>query len=102
MKHYIVAVDSGPADESNSVSEMLTDRGCAWWHWIDNFWIVIDQKGVFTATSLRDAILEITHSRNLLVFEIKSRGSWAGFGPSSKKRNSSTWLKKWRLDPPPG
>lgn len=94
-KRYIVAVDSSTKEQANAFSEFLKSNGLGWWHWLDNFWLIVDTRDQFSASKIRDKLGE-THPRvHNLVIELNEYGdTWSGLGPSSAKRNMFTWIKE--------
>lgn len=40
MKNIAIALDAGMPLERNEITKFITSKGWAYWHWVDDFWIV--------------------------------------------------------------
>lgn len=95
MKKFIIALDNSNSEKNDKFLEYINDNNLNWWHWINNFWIVIDSEDSLTALDLRNVVYEI-FKENAFVMEFQ-KDSWGGFGPSSDKpdgKNMFNWLHK--------
>jgi len=93
-RKYVIAVKDLTPDEEKRFIKFITDNGGNWWHWVQNFWLVVDAGGTLDAGKLRDAIGLISSRKgHNLVFQVMSMGDWAGFGPSSEKKSMFNWLR---------
>ena len=67
----------------------------AWWRYIGNFWLVIDDDDKFHVESLRDELLKIYPNVHNFVMDVTgSSSAWAGYGPNSGKNNMFEWLNE--------
>ena len=89
-KIFIVAVDADAvATERDAFTQWLRSSGlvAGFWHHMSHTWIIIDLRGGFTCSTLRDKTSEFIPNASKLVFEVTS-SKWAGFVPSK----SHEWL----------
>lgn len=94
---FVVGIDSMSTEQESAFVDYLRSNGYGWWHWINNFWLVVDISNTLTSAKLRDDLMEIAPKTNLLVIQIKGDHTWAGFGPSTKERNVFNWLhNSWK------
>ena len=94
-KRYIVAVGSSNEKQTDAFLKFIEANDLYWWHWLENFWLIIDSKNQVNIISIRNE-LEITHPEtDNLVIELNDNGdTWAGYGPSTEEKNMFNWLKK--------
>lgn len=98
-KRFVVGIDTITEEQEKAFLEYLKTNSLAFWHWIDNFWLIVDRSEKFTAKKLRGEIKKLIPSERLLVIEVKGRGRWSGFGPKTEKRNMFNWLHNtWSRD----
>ncbi len=95
-KRFIVAIQGMTAEQEQAFADFLDSKSCGWWHWIYNFWLVVDPSETLTAASLRDEINTISPGLKRLVVDVTEsrRAVWAGYGPSSEERNMFNWLRE--------
>jgi len=93
-KRYMIALDSGTEKQNDAFIEYINKNGIGWWHWINNFWLLVDTRDKLSATIIRDELDVIYPNVSKIVFELSGgNDTWSGFGPSSKNSNMFTWLK---------
>jgi len=100
-KRFVFALGKISEDQEKAIVDYLNSHSLGWWHWIDNFWMVIDTHGAIgSAGKLRDHLSEIVPEPYKLVIEITGDPNfWAGFGPNSEHRNMFDWLQNtWKED----
>lgn len=66
-----------------------------WWHWIDGFWMVVDQTGILTATQIRDALYAISPTATTFVLEVSAVEDWAGLGPVDEGKAMFPWIERY-------
>jgi len=94
-KRYIVGLDSSTEEQDDAFLQFINDNGLGWWHWLNNFWLITDSSGKFSAGEIRDELNESHPSVEKLVIELSDSGdTWSGFGPKSEDQNMFTWLRK--------
>ena len=80
-----------PEDEK-AFAAYLDSLECYWWHWIENFWMIVDPHNRLTALSLRDALLQITSagrpSRRFIVVDAEGSRTWGG----AATQEEANWL----------
>jgi len=92
-KQFVIALNSTTEEQEKMFLEYIKSNGFGWWHWIDNFWLVVDTQDKLSAEKLRDDLENIFPKVRKLVIEIFSESStWAGYGPNGEQRNMFNWL----------
>lgn len=97
-KRFIVSLNGSTKKQEEAFIKFLGSQNVGWWHWLSNTWLISDNIGKLTASTLNDKALEIFESEHLLVLEINNTSdTWAGFGPSTEDKNMFSWLKNhWK------
>ncbi len=91
-KRFIVGMDTITEEQEKAFLKYLKTTRLAWWHWIDNFWLIVDRSEKFTAEKLQNEIKKLIPLERLLVIEVKGGAPWSGFGPKTEKLNMFNWL----------
>jgi hypothetical protein len=95
-KRFIVALDSSTKEQNDMFKEYIDHHGLGWWHWIKDFWLLIDSKGYLTARELRDELGKIYPGVYKMVLELRSGDdTWSGYGLAKEDRNMFDWLRKY-------
>ena len=100
-RRFIVSINQETQENVSSFLEYINQQGFGWWHWIDNFWLLVVLDTQTTIETLRDKLADITGGKTIMVLEIKSGSfEWANFGPNTEGgKNMSKWLKEsWDTD----
>ena len=93
IKRFVVTLNSSTKEQNGAFIAFVKENGLGWWHWLDNFWLLTDRSGKFTAITIRDKADEFYPGVHKLVLQLDETGdTWAGFGPNTEKRNMFTWL----------
>lgn len=97
-KYYVIATDPLTAEQEKRLQEVVT--GTAWWHWLPNFWLVVDSQERHTVESLRDAIFAVNDSARAWVLEVNPI-TWSALTKKDKEgRSGSEWIKRnWHTRP---
>lgn len=90
-KRFIIVIDSLDKDLNDKIKTYVDDNKFAWWHWIDNLWLIVTHDEDITALSIRNDLDAITKNHKV-VFQSYD-DTWAGYGPSGEKKNMFNWLK---------
>jgi len=93
MSRNFVVVVGGPTPEQNKLITEYLDQesGCGWWHWIDNFWLVVDPRESLTAHGIRQKIQElIPNTIHILVLQVEEGSDWSSWAPPS----GHEWFKQ--------
>jgi len=93
-RHFAVGVNPITDEEKKKIRKWLSHRNCAWWNWINGFWLIKDSTDRFTVDNLSDKLNEFVPKANVIVLEVSPPGDWAGYGPSDGKRDMFRWLYK--------
>jgi len=93
-KRFVVGINLTSEDDEKRLASYLKKTRYGWWHWIKNFWLIIDGQGTLTATQLRDEIIQLFPSTNLFVIELKDKGTWAGMGPTNPIFDMFKWIRE--------
>ncbi len=95
-RRFIVAVDSSTKEQNEAFRDCVVEWGVAWWHWLDNAWLICDREGVLTADEIRDALYTTHVHESCLVVQLDENGgeTWSGYGPKGEGRNMFNWLRR--------
>lgn len=78
MKNLAIALNAGTPIQRNEITTLFSVLGWAYWHWIDDFWIV-QVPNEFTPKSLHAKIEELPSigAPTMLIFEFNGQiGYW--------------------------
>ena len=92
-RRFIVAVNTLTAEQEKQFAADLNNAGLDWWHWIQNFWLVIDRSNQYGAENIRNHLANIMPGRFSMIMEVEPTGNWAGFGPTGDQLSMSQWLE---------
>ena len=94
-KRFIVVTNRTTAEQDKAFQESLPP-GFAWWHWLGETWLLVDNTGFRSASELRDIARDAFPGIYCLVIEVSESGDrWAGFGPSSGEKNMFAWIRDY-------
>jgi hypothetical protein len=86
-------VDGLDASQEKQFREYIGTKG-AWWHWIDNLWLMTTANESASATDIRDAIQKIKPTARVVVFEFPEDITWASSAnKNAQGKKISDWLK---------
>jgi hypothetical protein len=95
-RRFVICVEGLSRAEQNKLREFLRAHG-AWWHWIDNFWLLSlrsDDDDDLEVVQIRDEIRKINRDARSIIFEFPEDIAWAGSGKKNAKGKSMfKWLK---------
>ena len=92
---FIVALDSSTVEQNDAFRQFIKDNGLLWWHWLDDFWLIVGSSGGFTAADIRDKAKECFPGVHLLAIRLDENGDrWSGFGPNTEESNMFEWLQE--------
>lgn len=95
-KRFVIATDPLTADQEKALKEVLD--AARWWHWLPNFWLVLDESESLSSEEIRDAVMRINSTARAIVIETDSV-TWAALTKKdSKGRDMSTWLHNYWND----
>jgi hypothetical protein len=73
-------------------------QGALWWHWLPNFWLVVDNKNKLSCDSITNEIHRIDPSVSAFVAEVKA-GDWRAIVPGNETKRIKSWLLESWFDP---
>jgi hypothetical protein len=92
-KRYLVSVSGLTKEDEKNFIDFLRSKGILWWHWINDFWMLVEKEGEDSKTQIRDFLRALESSRRGLVIEIEGEARWAGFGPKLPEKDMFKWLR---------
>lgn len=92
-RFVISAMEISTEDEKNFIEYLRTNR-LGWWHWLNNFWLIVDKHDNITAANLRDELKKYSGFRRGIVMQVE-KVTWAGFRDDPKMFDwvKSTWMQ---------
>jgi hypothetical protein len=97
MRRYVAAVQTLTKDEEKQFIEFLRSKKILWWHWVNGFWLLVDNSEHDHQYEIRDFLHQLPNSRRGIVLDIVGNSYWAGFGPTKPENNMFKWLKStWK------
>ena len=92
IKNMAVALNGGTPEKRNAITNSFQGKGFAFWHWIDDFWIVqpdVSLTPKALALELR-ALPEIGGFTHMLVFDLPDHLTYWGWA----NQEAWDWLTK--------
>jgi hypothetical protein len=85
-KNIAIALNAGTPEQRNAITSYFSSQKLAYWHWIDDFWIVQVDEDV-TPKSLHITIEQLDEigKPTVLMFEFKGRVKYFG------RANKAAW-----------
>jgi len=71
-KRFVVCIDSSTKEQHDLFREFIRNEGLAWWHWVTNVWLLVDRKGQFSASDIRDQVSRCYPNVDALVLELRA------------------------------
>ena len=98
-RRFVIGIDGLNAAEEKEFREYISEQG-AWWHWINNLWLLTTKDEDITTAKIRNRILKIDPDARVIVFEFAEDIDWAASGSTnSKGKKLSGWIKEtWSAD----
>lgn len=89
MKNVAIALNAGTPEQRNAITEFIAGRNLAYWHWVDDFWIV-QLPNTESLRSFHDQleVLPDVNKPTMLVFEFSGAISYWGRAP----KDAWAWL----------
>lgn len=92
-KAFALVTQNATAENQDAIRERLSPFG--WWHYMPDFWLLVDATGTWNATKLRDAVSEVCPGLVHYAFEISPGADYAGFAiPAWHEWLRTEWQKK--------
>jgi len=96
-KHFMAAAGPISTEEEKSITDYFRGQH-AWWHWINDLWLIIDDSGKLTAEKIRNHVHTVAPNARILVLEVQKGADWAGIGPQTKEKDMFRWIQKVWLE----
>jgi hypothetical protein len=96
-RHLILATEPLQSSEE---AQLLQSIGTPYyWHWIPNFWLLVDYTGAVTVTSLRDAVARLNPKVQCLALEVDPV-TWAAMSRGNAQGVAHTdWISQsWKRE----
>lgn len=96
-RKFVVATDPLNADQEKSfIEKFKVYSGLGWWHWLPNFWLVIDVTNNLDASTLNSFVREISGAKaRCIVFEVKGHTDWAA---QTRTNDAGQDMARWIKD----
>lgn len=95
MRKIVALVQSMTSEQDREFINYMKKKGWGYWHWIDGAWLITPHESDTDVTvDIRDKLNDIAPAKNIMVFEVDTIKSWAGFGPNTEKRNMFKWIQE--------
>ena len=91
-KRFIVLIDAKISRDEKKFLSWIKSEKLGWWHWIDNVWLLTNNKGHLQASQIRDKLHEVFGGRNLVIELTDSSDTWSGRGPKRENSNMFKWI----------
>lgn len=93
MHMYVLAVQGLSAEKEKGLATYLEKRGYGWWHWIENFWIIVTYSEENFSQKLIDLINE-DNAHRIFLLQVHPEKKWHGVGPATDDKNMFEWLEE--------
>jgi hypothetical protein len=101
IKRYVVATEALTEEQQRAFAARLPQPQFGWWHWLPNFWLVVDTYGTTNADYIRDQLASVSGIQSF-VGEVEPK-FWSGMFTQDKMRRDAMamWLTEhWNTTPP--
>jgi len=96
---FIIGLKSSTAEQNQKMIKFIEDNHMAWWHWLGDFWLLVDSEGKLSASTISNKIEEIYPGvHHLVVLLGEDNDNWYGFGPAGGEegqKNMFKWLHNY-------
>lgn len=98
IRRFAVGANPMTDEEKATIQEWL--RGtCSWWNWINGLWLIRSDKDFHTTETIRDEFHKLAPDAHIIVIQIPSGDTWAGYGPYNEQRDMFRWINNtWDQD----
>lgn len=83
---FVVSTDAMSEAEEKLFRAAITGMGGKWWHWLPNFWLIVDPTETIKPTDIRNSVKKINGNVRAMVIQVEPKG-WSGLtkpGPNGK------------------
>lgn len=97
-KRYIACFDGLTKEQSEKILAFIRENDLSWWHWLGDTWFIVDHKGDFDASQIRDAVKKIIPNERLVIIEInKNNDTWSGVRANDPEEKMFKWFHEvWK------
>jgi hypothetical protein len=95
-RRFVIAAEGLSTDQESKVLDFLKKHG-AWWHWIDNFWLLSTtiENDDFGTSTIVGFIGDLNENARVLAFEFPEDVDWTARGAANAKGKDMTdWLRE--------
>ncbi len=90
-RHFVVSTDPLSVEQEKQFKDSLS--GIGWWHWLPNFWLIIDPDGKLTVGRIRNLIQKANDQARCIVIQVKPI-TWASLSkPDATGRDMMVWVR---------
>jgi hypothetical protein len=99
-RRFVIGVDGLTSPQEAQLREYISGLG-AWWHWINNLWLLTTTSEEPEAAHIRDKIIDINPSAKCVIFEFPEDITWAATGTkNSQGKKLADWIRSpWGDEP---
>lgn len=94
MRKFAVAVEGMSKEQEKAFLAFCKSKKLGWWHWIGNFWLLLDSSDSVSVSDIRDGIKSITGSSACIVLAVRESGAWAGVSKTEPKGKMFEWIRR--------
>lgn len=92
-RKFVLATDPLTAEQEKSLADKLSPA--VYWHWLPNFWLIVDKSETLTASAINKFIAEITdRSRRCLVTQVEAQRWAAQTRKDDKGNDMADWIRR--------
>jgi hypothetical protein len=92
-RRFVVAIDALTKPQQTRISQYVSEAGCGWWHWIENFWLLTTKQDNCNYEAFEDMLHEMSPNGRWVALERPEDITWrAGNATNPKGRKISDWL----------
>lgn len=91
-RYFTLSTDPIQPEETRAFQEKI--ESCAWWHWLPNYWLIVDPQEQLTASVIVDHLHAINPRTRALALQIE-RIEWAALTrPDEQGKDMAGWLRR--------
>lgn len=94
-RRFVIGVEPLNNEQEEMFRKYIATKG-AWWHWINNLWLMTTTSKDARASEIRDRLLEINPKARVVVFEFPEDVTWAA---SASKNDEGKKMADWLRTP---
>jgi hypothetical protein len=94
MRRFAVGISALATEDQKAFLEFANSHGMGWWHYVSDFWLLIDWNDKVSPDQIRNFLMTSTSSKIGIVIEIIGEDNWSGFAPKDELEKTFAWLHK--------